>query len=305
MGITRHVASPDVLIDDVNQRIVLGFHAPPQVGPNNQRSFVATSKYGLNFNPAPENGDAADGFVGEAGQGVRDVILGESYFRTFEVGGEAFAYSNNGNLWQAPVANDAGERNTLANADSEGGWFNPSAGHNLLDDWWTETSEAANPLQQFYVNELGEGANDPRHFAVYTRDHIDPADTNIYTFYSAKFDTPESILLTVIDTADGSTNPDDWTALGQELILEPELAWEGGDLPLTTSQSGEGTGVRELRDPYVFEDADGELYLFYSGAGEEAIGAAQLTFNAIPEPGSALLMGTLVTLLARRRRRTG
>ena len=313
VGITRHVASPDVLIDNVNQRIVLGFHSPPAIGPNAQKSFVATSKYGLNFNPAPENGPANLGFQGEAGQGFRDVILGESYFRVFQVGGQGFAYSNNGNLWQAPVTNDANEVNTLTNADSEGGWFNPSPSHNVLNDWWTVISQAANPLKQYYINELGEGGNDPRHFAIYTRTHLDPNDTNIYAFYSSKFDQPERIFLTVIDTSDGSTNPAEWTALGQELILEPELAWEGADLPLAISQSGEGTGVRELRDPYVFEDdkgtastADDELFLFYTGSGEEAIGVAQLTFNAavllgdvnLDEEVNFLDIGPFIRLLA-------
>ena len=265
----------------------------------------------MNFNPAPENGPEEDGFVGEAGQGLRDVVLGESYFRNFEVGGQTFAFTNNGNLFQAPVTNAAGELNTLANADSEGGWFNPTEDHEVLEsrgvlnDYWTEISEGANPIQQLYLNELGEGANDPRHFAIYTRTHLDSEDTNIYAFYSAKFDEPESILLSVIDTENGSTNPADWTALGQELILAPELGWEGINNPLAVSQSGEGTGVRELRDPYVFEDDDGQLYLFYSGAGEEAIGVASLTFNstAIPEPGSVVLLSALTGLLALRRRR--
>jgi len=30
-----------------------------------------------------------------------------------------------------------------------------------------------------------------------------------------------------------------------------------------------------IRDPFVFED-DGQLYLFYSGGGERAIGVARL-----------------------------
>ena len=285
VGITRHVASPDVLIDDVNQQIVLGFHSPPRISPNAQRSFVATSKYGLNFNPDPDNGDAADGYQGEVGHGVRNVILGESYFRHFEIGGRAFAYANNGNLYQAPAFNDAGEVNTLANADSAGGWYNPSASHNLLNDWWTEIEGISNPIERFYVNELGEGPDDPRHFAIYTRTHLDPSDTNIYAFYSAKFDSPERIFLSVIDTNDGSTNPLEWNVLGQEEILEPEVEWEGVNFPFNedfgnASQSGQAINVRQLRDPYVFEDDDGQLYLFYSGAGENAIGVASLTFNS-------------------------
>ena len=34
--------------------------------------------------------------------------------------------------------------------------------------------------------------------------------------------------------------------------------------------------VNQLRDPYVFQNDDGRLYLFYVGRGEDAIGLAQL-----------------------------
>ena len=299
VGVNRHVASPDVLVDNENQRIVMYFHGPQMGDPNNQKTFVATSKYGLNFNPATGLGPANRGFQGEAGRGMREVITGESYFRIFEVGGETFAYSNNAELWQAPVTNDAGEINTLSNADSEGGWWNPTAGFDVRDHWWDQVASADNPLQQFYLS-IGEGANDPRHLAIYTRTHLDPSDTNIYAFYSSKFDTPERILLTVIETDNGSTNPADWTALGQEEILQPELDWEGINNELLTSQSGRATGVQELRDPYIFEDdkgtattVDDELFLFYTGAGEEAIGVAKLDFIADPLLGDVNLDGAV------------
>ena len=285
VGVNRHVASPDVMVDNANQRIVLYFHGPQMGDPNNQKTFVATSKYGLNFNPATGQGPENRGFQGEVGRGLREVIPGESYFRIFEVGGQTFAYSNNAELWQAPVFNDVGEVNTLSNADSEGGWWNPSAGFDVRNHWWDQVSIANNPLQQFYLS-IGEGATDPRHLAIYTRTHRDSSDTNIYAFYSAKFDTPERILLTVIDTANGSTNPADWSAVEQTEVIEPELEWEGINNELLTSQSGRATGVQELRDPYVFEDdkgtvdtADDELFLFYTGAGEEAIGVARLEFQ--------------------------
>ena len=287
VGVNRHVASPDVMVDNANQRIVMYFHGPQMGDPNNQKTFVATSKYGLNFNPATGQGRANRGFQGEAGRGMREVIPGESYFRIFEVGGQTFAYSNNAELWQAPVTNDAGDINTLSNADSEGGWWNPSSSFDLTQHWWDQVAIGANPLQQFYLS-IGEGATDPRHLAIYTRTHLDPNDTNVYAFYSSKFDTPERILLTVIDTDNGSTNPADWTTSGQEEIIQPELDWEGINNQLLTSQSGRATGVQELRDPYIFEDdkgtvstSDDELFLFYTGAGEEAIGVARLTFNAV------------------------
>ena len=37
-----------------------------------------------------------------------------------------------------------------------------------------------------------------------------------------------------------------------------------------------GVRVHQLRDPYVFEDADDQLYLLYTGGGEQGIGIAEL-----------------------------
>ena len=60
-------------------------------------------------------------------------------------------------------------------------------------------------------------------------------------------------------------------------ILRPERAWEGGDLPPVPSAPGALNGpVNALRDPCVFEDR-GRRYLLYAGAGESAIGLAELT----------------------------
>ena len=56
VGVNRHVASPDVQVDHENQRIVMYFHGPRKGDRNNQKTFVATSKYGLNFNPASDLG---------------------------------------------------------------------------------------------------------------------------------------------------------------------------------------------------------------------------------------------------------
>ena len=279
VGVFNHVASPDVHVDDRNQRIVMYFHGeqrnPIRPFVQNQKTFVATSKYGLNFNPE-SNG-------GEDGQGMREVVPGEFYFRTFEVSDQLFAYSNNGELWKAPNRNDDDQINNISNADSEGGWWHPSRGFDVKAHWWGQRTERDNPIEELYRS-LGEGIDDPRHFATYTRDHINPDDTNVYVFYSAKFDAPESILMTVIDTRNGSAIPGNWSYEGQDLILEPEFDWEGGNQRIATSESGTANGVRQLRDPYIFEDdngtstdADNVLFLFYSGGGEDAIGVALLS----------------------------
>ena len=274
-----HIASPDVHVDNVNQRILMYYHAP-YTEINGQNTFVATSKYGLNFNATHQGGEPGVDLGGNP-FGVRSVVPGGGYVRTFIISGQTFAFSNINELWRAPRFNDAGELNTIANADSEGGLWNPSAGFNAVgENWWnspglTLFDQSANPLRDFYAS-IGEQPNDVRHVSVYTRTHINPNDTNVYLFYTARNDTPESIFLSVIDTADGSTDTNDWTIDNQTVVLAPELDWEGVNNPLVASQNGAEIGVRQLRDPYLFEDDDGQLYLFYSGAGEEAIGFASI-----------------------------
>ena len=62
-------------------------------------------------------------------------------------------------------------------------------------------------------------------------------------------------------------------ALWEHLLIE----WEGSDLPVLISVVGAASGrLRELRDPCVFQDVDGQVYLLYSAAGESAIGIVKL-----------------------------
>jgi hypothetical protein len=42
--------------------------------------------------------------------------------------------------------------------------------------------------------------------------------------------------------------------------------------------------VNQLRDPYIFEDTDGKLYLVYTGRGENALGLAQVDIAGDFEP---------------------
>ena len=99
-------------------------------------------------------------------------------------------------------------------------------------------------------------------------------DGVFHLFYHRIGDRPESILHATVDM-----NGDwmDWTASAPRLLLQPELTWEGADLPLETSVMGAAIGrQRELRDPCYFEDEDGARYLLYCGASESGIGLARL-----------------------------
>ena len=95
----------------------------------------------------------------------------------------------------------------------------------------------------------------------------------LHIFYTRMGDRPESILHASLELSDDWMN---WTLSEPSKILEPELDWEGADLPLETSVMGATSGrARELRDPCVFVD-EGVTYLLYCGAGEAGFGIAKL-----------------------------
>ncbi len=78
-----HVASPDVHVDEENQRIIMYYHSPnPSDGPRGQGSYVALSPDGLEFEALPQ-------------------YLGLFYFRVFEHDGWHYAlakYHNDGGI---------------------------------------------------------------------------------------------------------------------------------------------------------------------------------------------------------------
>lgn len=107
-----------------------------------------------------------------------------------------------------------------------------------------------------------------RHGEIFLRNSV------LHIFFSNIGDNPEAILHTKIDV---SNDWMDWKISSIEKILEPELIWEGSDLPVMMSAVGAALGeLRELRDPCVFQDVDGQVYLLYSAAGESAIGLVKL-----------------------------
>lgn len=91
-------------------------------------------------------------------------------------------------------------------------------------------------------------------------------------FYTNVGDCPERILLSEIAlTGDWSS----WTASDPVTVLEPELSYEGADLPLVPSVRGAiHEPVRQLRDPCIFEEG-GRSWLLYAVAGEHGIAIAE------------------------------
>lgn len=106
-----------------------------------------------------------------------------------------------------------------------------------------------------------------RHTAVLLMDDI------LFVFYSMVADRPECILLSEIRLTD---NWLDWRASLPQTVLEPEMAYEGANLPMEISDRGWAPEpVRQLRDPAIFQE-DQNTYLLYSVAGERGIAIAQL-----------------------------
>ena len=98
-------------------------------------------------------------------------------------------------------------------------------------------------------------------------------ENTLFIFYSRIGDCPERILLTKIDLVPDWTK---WKPVGEQTILQPEMSYEGANLPLAPSKIGKVMEpVRELRDPFIYEEGQ-RVFLLYSIAGESGIGIAEL-----------------------------
>ena len=192
-------------------------------------------------------------FVAVSGDGldfngkIVPVKLGLAYMRVFTRGDHTFGIASRGAIYTAP-------ENPLT----------PPEDFDFSKDYWElqGSDYEDNPFHKA----LKEKSLRLRHVAL----HV--TDDTLEVFHTRAGDSPERILLTTVDMDAGilaSSHP-------PVEILKPEMEWEGIDRPASPSRGGAQTNVRQLRDPYVFQDADGSLYLFYSGKGEEAIGVAEL-----------------------------
>lgn len=100
-------------------------------------------------------------------------------------------------------------------------------------------------------------------------------DGDILTvFYSNAGDCPERILASKIELNEDWMH---WASTEPVTVLEPEMEYEGADLPVEPSARGWAPNrVRQVRDPAVFRE-DGRDYLLYSVAGEHGIAIGEIT----------------------------
>jgi hypothetical protein len=202
-----HIASPEVIVDEENQRLLMFFHGYDERGI--QSSGVAASSDGMGFVPL-------------------DQRIPSTYLRAFEYRGQNYLLGMPGVLFRS---------------DS------------ITGPWQPRSKLLFQP--------------DMRHAGLW----LD--GSTLYVFWSMVGYAPERLLLSTVDLSAGDW--DDWVATAPVDVLLPELAWEGGELNAMPSLRGElDVPAKELRDPYVIRDEDGQLYLFYVGGGEKAIGVARL-----------------------------
>ena len=78
-----------------------------------------------------------------------------------------------------------------------------------------------------------------------------------------------------------SSDWDDWVPTHPSELLRAEQPWEGSELPVQSSLRGEtNERINDLRDPDIFVDVDGQVYLLYVAAGEQSIGVVGLNKTA-------------------------
>ena len=238
--IRSHVASPDMIVDDKNKRIIMYFHAPSNFNgeANGQKTFVATSPYGLDFNGR-----------------IEPVIICEAYARVFEYQGELYAQQGE-YFFRAPSFHKP--------------WETP-AGFDFSKVLWTKSKD--NYFQKYWAEDpsgLDTSKVSKRHADILL------LGDKLHILYSRRRDVPERILYTFVDL---KKDFNEWKPEGPfHEVIQPEFDWEGGNLPINESKgSSANCCVNELRDPNIFRDSDGSLYLFYTGQGEDAIGVASLS----------------------------
>ena len=67
-----------------------------------------------------------------------------------------------------------------------------------------------------------------------------------------------------------------WQATPPIEVLQPQARYECANLPNAPSEAGDvEVAVRQLRDPFVFEE-EGRALLFYTTCGEQGIAGATL-----------------------------
>jgi hypothetical protein len=236
-----HIASPDAIIDEQRQRILLFVHGRPKAeavrnipDAPGQMSAMAVSADGLNFEPA-------------------GALLGPAYLRVFRHRGQWFAVNGRGELFET---------------DALGSPFR-EIGKVIGPD----IPDALDPVN---LGEPGAVADRPQRgpdrYAV-RHSAVDVVGDRMTIFFSCVGHRPERIFAATVHLR---PEPQQWRATDVQEVLRPEHEWEGATLPLQYSKGGRSRAWENgVRDPGVFREGK-RRWLLYSTAGENGIGIAEL-----------------------------
>ena len=106
-------------------------------------------------------------------------------------------------------------------------------------------------------------------------------DTILEIFYSMKFlprkSLPERIRICSVSLQQTWSQNAVWICSSSRDLVTPQTQYEGQFAPVG-GMGGGGSGKlhREVRDPSVFEDDDGSIYLAYSAGRETSVAVAKL-----------------------------
>ena len=193
------------------------------------------------FHGPSKHGGGQKSFLAVSKDGLHfqaaDEVLGQFYFRVFRWQDAWLAMAKGGLLYRS-------------------------------QDGLSRFAEGPNPFPGSEARDKEANTPGPRHVALHR------VGKELRVYYSNIGDAPERILRRRIQLTDDWKT---WTTSAPEEVLRPDTDYEGADLPLKKSVAGAMKGRENaFRDPGIFVDADGRVYLLYSVAGESGIGIAEL-----------------------------
>jgi len=298
-----HVFAPDVHVDDVNQRIIMYYHGKNQ-GPSydydeetriyqrHMQGFVATSRYGLNFNDPTEAG-------GESGHGpvthttipgiTREVLLAETYMRVFEYAGEVYSVSKRGILSKAPDPADPWaphptkpykeeawiEEDTPcvlwtndANPNGQEDYISPAATF-LASSQFATHANNPHPGKNIFSEDADDGLR-MNHVAINLLAAKEQLEVFFYVRADGATDYFDDTYRIVYDISD----PDfqNWTVAVDDATGEYmfDVVVTDGEIRAAVQAANPGADPDDYADPSslgalaIFVDDDGSKYLFYT-----------------------------------------
>jgi hypothetical protein len=134
-----------------------------------------------------------------------------------------------------------------------------------------QLSRSADPLGTFELGanafRYGPYSNRVRHVALVLRGN------RLHVLFTAVGDAPERVLMSTVELSEDWMT---WQATPPIEVLQPQARYECANLPNAPSEAGDvEVPVRQLRDPFVFEEG-GRALLFYATCGEQGIAGATL-----------------------------